>query len=160
APKFRDLAGDRLADQLTVTGDTFPSELNVDWQAYLDAVQSYYELNAEQRQRSAGLVEQAKKNAVTWLTVRTKVVEIPSPTPPPLKAAKTIPERLQLARDMEKEIRDIEEDKLPRYGPEFFERWKSAKANLARWRAALARDLSLITKDMKRGLNTYLLEVF
>ncbi|MBI3412042.1 MAG: DoxX family protein [Planctomycetes bacterium] len=160
APAFRGLAGDRLADKLTVTNDSFPPDLNVEWQVYLDALQSYYALNSEERERIAANVEQAKKNAATWLTIRKKIVEIPSSTPPPLKAAKTVPERLQIQRDMEKEIREIEEDKLPRYGPEYFERWKSAKANLARWRQALARDLALITKDMKRGLNTYLLEIF
>jgi uncharacterized membrane protein YphA (DoxX/SURF4 family) len=161
APVFRGLAGDRLADKLTVPADgTFPEEVNAQWQAYLDSFQSFYALDDEQRQRAAALVEQAKKNAVTWLTVRMKTVEIPSAAPPLLRIAKTIPERLQIHKDMEEEIGDLEKDKLPRFGPQFFERWKTAKANLARWRGGLQRDLGLITKDMKRGLQTYLLEVY
>src|SRR5437016_12973770 len=49
APHFRELAGDRLVDKLTVGSDgAFPAQLDVEWQAYLDGFARFYELDAEQ----------------------------------------------------------------------------------------------------------------
>src|SRR5438105_13773954 len=40
-PEFRELAGDRLIDKLTL-GSTFPAELEAEWRAYLEAVTRFY----------------------------------------------------------------------------------------------------------------------
>src|SRR5437868_9270966 len=43
APYFRDMAGDRLIDKLTLGKDgSFPPELAVEWRAYLDAFKRFY----------------------------------------------------------------------------------------------------------------------
>src|SRR5262245_61306226 len=82
APAFRDLAGDRLIDKLTLGSDgSFPPELELEWQTYVDAVKRYYALNEEQTKRLDTGVEQTKAKVKNWLASRPKRVEIPNPYP-------------------------------------------------------------------------------
>ena len=51
APTFRELAGDRLVEQLTLNSDgSLSDELDGRWQAYLDAFVSFYQLDDKQRE--------------------------------------------------------------------------------------------------------------
>ena len=59
APWFRDLAGDRLIDQLTLgPKNTFPAELDAAWQAYFQAFTNFFELDDQQQQRAQEVLEQ------------------------------------------------------------------------------------------------------
>lgn len=158
APQFRWLAGDRLVEQLTVgTDGRFPETLAVEWDAYLGAFQNHFRLDAEQSERAEAIVDQAKKNAVTWLTVRKRSVELTSAVPPALIVSRTIPERLELLDQLEADVRRHEQGATS--GPLNVEEWKAARVAVSRWRASLQRDLRLLTKDMKRALQNYILEL-
>ena len=114
-----------------------PAQLDIDWQAYVDAFQGFYALD---RRRPAPahrfVVEQAKKNAITWLTVRKRIVEIPSSSPPPLKLAKTIPKtHFKYKWRWKTKYASSRKTRCHAIGT-VFARWKAAKANLARWRQA------------------------
>lgn len=159
APVFRDLAGDRLVDQLTVAGTSIAPELEAEWDAYLDAFDRYYGLNAEQRARAGDILKQVKSDAVTALTTRPRKLEKISPEPPPLVVTMTMPERLKEHERLEAKVRDIEENLVPDKGPKAWDTLKTAKANLTKWRAGLQKDLNLINKEMKRSLRTFLLEL-
>jgi hypothetical protein len=59
APRFRDLAGDRLVDMLTVGPDnSFPAELDVEWETYFDAFADFYQLDDQQRARARDVLRQ------------------------------------------------------------------------------------------------------
>jgi uncharacterized membrane protein YphA (DoxX/SURF4 family) len=157
APRFRELAGDRLIDMLTVGDDnTFPSELDAEWQAYLDAFADFYELADEQRGRAKSVVDQAKADTVIWLTSTRLSVQKPAPYPPPLTVALTIPERLEVYQGLQARVSEIEAE-LPRFGEEKFTEYRRAKADLSKWRADLMRDLDGRTAQMKEALRDQVL---
>lgn len=158
APYFREIAGDRLLDKLTV-GSTgaFPAELEVEWQAYLDGFTSFYELNAEQAKQAQAVLDQAKSSTKTWLTSNQKVVQKIADYPPPLMVPMTIPERLKEYQILEGKVREIEDVLLPKYGAEAFAKLKTAKANLAKWRGELKSDLDKQTAEFKLALRDMVL---
>jgi uncharacterized membrane protein YphA (DoxX/SURF4 family) len=157
APHFRELAGDRLADMLTVSADkSFPAELDIEWQAYLDAFAKHYQLNEEQTRQAQGVVDQAKADAVSQLTSATKLVQKPGPYPPTLMVEMTMPERLEHYERLKAEVAKTEAD-LPRFGEESWEEYKSAKADLNRWRADLKRDLEVENLKMRKALRDQVL---
>jgi uncharacterized membrane protein YphA (DoxX/SURF4 family) len=158
APFFRDLAGDRLIDKLTLErGDKFPADLDVEWQAYLDAFTTFYELTDEQAKQAKIIFDQAKSNTAAWLKSAPKEVVKISEYPPPLKVMMTIPERLKEYAALEANVREVEEVYLPKYGAEAFSKLKTAKANLARWRAELKFDLDQQTAAFKQALRDRIL---
>ncbi len=141
APYFRELAGDRLVDKLTVQSDgSFPSELEIEWRAYLDAFIDYYGLNQEYTQKAQAVFDQAKSRTLTWLTAAKQPVQIASTYPPPYTDEMTVAERLQRNAALEGRVREIEAD-LPKYGNELFTKYKDAKSEWNKWRADLKRDL-------------------
>ncbi len=162
APVFRDLAGDRLIDKLTLESDgSFPTELGIYWSAYLNAFDSFYGLDAAQLDRAKVQLDQVKQGlAKTWLSAQPRLVDKPSPDPaqPPIKAAMTMPERLKFHEVLEARVREIEEVQRPEYGPQTFEKLRHAKANLNRWRAGLQRDVGLMNKEMQGALRMLLLK--
>lgn len=153
APRFRDLAGDRLLDKLTVgENGAFPEELAVEWQATFDAYKQFYEWTPEQTQQAEVVFDQAKANTKTWLTSGEKVVQKISEYPPPLMVSMTVPERLKVVQALEAQVHEIEEVLLPRYGTDAFAKLKTAKANLAKWRGELKADLDKQTVEFKQAL--------
>src|SRR5260370_22569038 len=70
APRFRELAGDRLVDQLTVIDGNFPELLEARWDAYAQAFIDFYGLDSEQQKRAGDLLRQLKTNTVNWLSAR------------------------------------------------------------------------------------------
>jgi uncharacterized membrane protein YphA (DoxX/SURF4 family) len=160
APTFRALAGDRLVERLQVNSDHSMSDvLDQDWKVYLDAVQSFYGLNAEQRERMVDLLRQVKEDTGVLLAIKPKEVEKISPYPPPLRVSMTMPERLEEYRALKKKVLDIEQDQMVHYGEDAFENYKTAKANANKWRADLQKDLNIVNKRMKRAVQTVLLEI-
>ena len=161
APHFRELAGDRLVDKLTVGADgAFPAELENEWRAYLDAVIEFYQLDAETAQKATGIYDQAKSRTLTWLTSDKPPVQVSSTYPPAYTDEMTIPERLKRLDKLEAEVRRLEAD-IPQYGKEVHAEFRSAKSNLAKWRADLKRDLDgqfqALKKDLRDGVLTPLL---
>lgn len=156
APRFRALAGDRLADKLTVGADnSFPPELEIEWGAYLDSLNDYYALNDESRSTAQAVYDQAKSKTLTWLTTTKQPVVISAAQPPDYIAELTVPERLRRQEVLEAKVAEIEAD-LPEYGKELFTEHKNAKAELSRWRGALKRDLDqqfqAFKKDLRDGV--------
>ena len=157
APKFRELAGDRLRDALTAGEDkSFPAELELQWQVYLDAFGRFYELNDEQRQHAKQVMDDAKKDTLVWLTETKHAVTKPAPYPPPLTVEMTIPTRVEYVRLLQEEVARIEAV-LPQFGEEKFDAYKTAKANLNKVRGDLKRDLEAQTLKMKKALRDQVL---
>lgn len=152
APRFRALAGDRLADKLTVGADgAFPAELELEWRTYLDAVSDYYALNDEHRNTAQAVFDQAKSKTLTWLTTAKQPVVFSAAQPPDYIAELTVAERLKRLGVLEAKVARIEAD-LPEYGKELFTEHKNAKAELSKWRAALKRDLDQQFVSLKKDL--------
>ena len=157
AATFRSMAGDRLLDKLTLEKDgSFPSELDVEWQAYLNAFISHYELNDDQAGRAQTIYEQRKADTIKWLTVTPHAVQKPSAYPPPLFVQMTIPERLKEHAVLEQKLRDLEDNVRPRYGPDAYPLMRAAKADLNKWRADLKRDIDAQTAGLKTALRDVL----
>ncbi|MCI0681053.1 MAG: DoxX family protein [Gemmataceae bacterium] len=155
APQFRALAGDRLADKLTVPADgSFPAELALEWSTYLAAFNDYYGLDEEARAKARALFDQAKSRTLTWLTNKQPVV-VSAAQPPDYRDELTMAERLERQRKLEAAVAAIEAD-LPAYGQELFPKHQSAKADLNRWRGAMKRDLDqhflALKKDLRDGV--------
>jgi uncharacterized membrane protein YphA (DoxX/SURF4 family) len=152
APYFRQLAGDRLVDKLTVGADgSFPAELEIEWNSYLDAFNNFYGLDAEQTAAAKNVYNQAKARTLTWLTSAKQEVTIPSSLPPSYVEELTIAERLQRHDALEAKVRAIEAD-IPKYGKELFTNYKNAKADLSKWRADLKKDIDQQFQQFKKDL--------
>jgi uncharacterized membrane protein YphA (DoxX/SURF4 family) len=159
APEFRSLAGDRLVDQLTVTGDgVISAELDGAFTNHLDAVIAFYELDSKQAERAQKAVEQVKKVAGAWLYSRPKKVEVSAP--PALKywVSLKMPARLKKYQEYLAAVEEAEKD-MADNEPNAPENLKIARANLRRFRADLQRDRARIDKEMKRALRTVLAEI-
>lgn len=160
APNFRELAGDRLVDRLTLTHDRgFPDELDSEWTDYLTAFQRYYDLDEEQSKRTVESLRQLKKDLGSFLATRKKLVEKPSPYPPPLKEQLTVTERIEEYRKAREKAEEIEAKLLLEYGSEEVERWRTAKGDANKWRGGLQKDLAFLNKEMKRALQNVLLSI-
>jgi hypothetical protein len=153
APFYRDLAGDRLIDKLTLgEGGSFPAALDADWRAYLNAFDAFYELDAHQTEQAKSVLEAVEAKTKKWLELTPKSVQKPSEYPPPLMVELTIPQRLEEYHKLDAKLRQIETERLPRYGSEAFAELKTAKANLSKWRGELKSDLDKQTLDFKKAL--------
>src|SRR5262249_51031942 len=145
-------------DKLTVGSDgAFPAELDIEWRAYVDGFKRFYELNAEQAKKADEVLEAQKAKTKTWLTTTKEVVVKTSDYPPPLKIEMTMKERLAEYDRLEERVHKIEVDELPKYGPDSFARYKSAKGDLARWRGTLKAGLDKQSRDLKQALRDQVL---
>ncbi len=158
APFYRELAGDRLIDKLTLGEDgSFPAALNDDWQAYLDSFESFYELDSQQKEKAKLYSDMAKTITTNWFEKIPYTVQKPSEYPPPLMVPMTMPERLKEYRVLEAKVYEIEDVRIPKYGSEAFAELKKAKANLSKWRADLKSDLDKQTLIFKETLRDEIL---
>jgi uncharacterized membrane protein YphA (DoxX/SURF4 family) len=152
APRFRQLAGDRLVDKLTVgADDSFPAELEIEWSSYLDAFINFYGLDADHAATAQKIYDQAKARTLTWLTKAKQEVSIPSTFPPLYMEELTIAERLQRHEVLEGKVREIEAE-IPKYGKELFTNYKNAKSDLNKWRADLKKDIDQQFQQFKKDL--------
>lgn len=161
AATFRDMAGDRVREQLTLAeGEDFPAALAPDWQAYYDGVVAFYAPDADTTKRLQAAFDQAKSTAATWIRQRKRKVRkiTPDPSAEPLWVEATVAERMQDYDAVQEKFARVEKDLLPRYGEEAFPAWKAAKADVNKFRGWLKADLDLMTREMKRNLRTVLLD--
>jgi uncharacterized membrane protein YphA (DoxX/SURF4 family) len=153
APYFRDLAGDRVVQKMTVPKDgAFPAELAIEWQGYLDGVASFYELNAEQTKQATAIMEKTKADTLHWLKTNKKLVPMISEYPPPATKEMSIAERLAEYSLLEEKLHEIEQAQISQYGEGAFAKYKSAKANLNKRRSELKADLDKQTLEFKLAL--------
>ncbi len=60
ASVFRDVAGDRLIEKLTVKDDTFPPALEREWRNYVGAFAAYYDCDEAQLKRFHTILDQPR----------------------------------------------------------------------------------------------------
>lgn len=161
APTFRAMAGDRVVEQLTLQEDgSLSPELTTRWQAYVDAVVDFYQLDAEQAERAQAALDQAKETARNWLSSRErKVRRATTDDATPVWDDLVMADRLKAYQYFIDEVHRIEATDLGRFGEEAEQEWRQAKARASLYRATLERDLDLLDKELKRNLRTVLLEI-
>jgi uncharacterized membrane protein YphA (DoxX/SURF4 family) len=158
APYFRDLAGDRLVDKLTVAEDgSFPAELTTEWLGYVDGVVSFYDLDAEQHKQAIVVLDAAKLNTLNRLKSSKKAVPMLSEYPPAATKDMTVAERLADLRELEQKLREIEKSQIPQYSDGAFSKLKLAKGNVSKRRSELKGDLDKQTLELKLALRDQVL---
>ena len=161
-PRFRAMAGDPVVDMMTGGDkDSLPEALEQNWQNYLDAVIKFYRLNEAQADKLRDALTSLKKQTAMQLvdSDRKKEVERIAPYPPPLKQSLTLAQRIEILGDLQDEVAELEAGRLPQYAKDVHEAWKTAKANVNRWRGDLQKDLDLLNRQMKRTIRQTLLEL-
>jgi uncharacterized membrane protein YphA (DoxX/SURF4 family) len=154
APVFRTLAGDSVAERLTVGPDNaFPAALDKDWRAYLEYFEQHYQLDAQQKTLAEAKLDQAKAQARRRLTTELTTVRKPSTVPPALEVTLTIPERLKEYKATVQKVRAIEAKDRNTYGRDaVFEELRVAKAERERQRNELRAELVKLNTDMHQAL--------
>ncbi len=162
APLFRDIAGDRLIEQLTLQSDaSLAPELESRWQAYVNALAAYYELDEAQTKKAQEALDETKKDAAQALSSRPRRVQLITAAEgeEPVFKELTMPERLKKYEQLKAEVRRLEEQDLPHYAEDAQKQWKTAKGNAAKWRSAMQRDLDLLDRGLKRSERDVLLAI-
>ena len=135
--------------------DTFPALLEHEWQARVRAFSEYYQLTADQKTRSDNVLEKQKKNTLAVLATGKENVTKISAFPPEVKADWTMKQRLKEHERLEQSVRAIEA-KFPTSDKAVLTAWKSAKADLAKWRGDIKRTLTAETDKLKKSLSEVL----
>ena len=162
-PYFREMAGDRLVDQLTLGPDKgFPSALEDEWQTYVDALADFYELEPGQKDQVGEISKQAKSKFIAWASEAKQAVEMIGAAPPVVKEDLTMPRRLQIHAELLQAVR-VSEEAVATKGKDAFDTVKTAKQNLAKWRSGLKKDLDrqtdlLLKKPLREWLILLALE--
>jgi len=146
---YRAVAGDRLVDKLTVGADgAFPAELDSEWRDYVNTFADYYELDADQRTRADGILEQRKADTLIYLTTKSETVTKLAPYPPELNLDMTMKQRLAEHQRLLDAVL-AEEGRFPSDDKEVHARWKSAKADLAKWRGMFKKGIDAEMDKLK-----------
>jgi uncharacterized membrane protein YphA (DoxX/SURF4 family) len=150
SPPYRWAAGDRLSDKLTVGDDgNFPAELERDWRDYLHVFANYYGLDDKQRKLAEEILEERKAATLVVLTKQKDALVKLAPYPPELTLDMTMNQRIAEHERLLEKLRAIEE-KFPTEDKSIHVEWKDAKANLAKWRAMLKKNVDIETEKFKR----------
>lgn len=111
APKFHELAGDRLADKLAADTDTnkpardrLPPALAGDWNDYINAYTDHYHFSPEQRQDAQEKIDKIKDRAVEWMTTKKLMIQKTSPYGEPAEMEQTVP---QWVKDYQEERKNL-----------------------------------------------------
>jgi uncharacterized membrane protein YphA (DoxX/SURF4 family) len=153
---FRDVAGDRLIAKVTVgDDDAFPAELDREWQNYFNAFAAYYELDPDQRSRAQSILDQRKNETLVYLTTKSDTVTKIAPYPPDLKIEMTMKQRLEEHQRLLDKTRAAEA-KFPSNDKDVHSEWKTAKADLAKWRVELKKSIDAETGKTKVALQDVL----
>ena len=148
---FRDVAGDRLLAKVTVGDDNaFPDELEREWRDYLNAFAAYYNLDQAQLDHAQRILDHRKKDTLTYLTSKSEAVTKIAPFPPDIKIDMTMKQRLEEHQRLLNKVRAAEA-KFPSTDKDVHSEWKSAKADLAKWRADLKRSIDGETAKLKKA---------
>jgi uncharacterized membrane protein YphA (DoxX/SURF4 family) len=114
--KFREIAGDRVIDELTVADEKkLPPALDADWQRWFDAFASHYKLDDAQKTKAADAGDKAKEATVEWLA-KPHTVMIPAliePKDAPVEL--DVKERIKRYREHRKKADDLEAELMTRY---------------------------------------------
>jgi uncharacterized membrane protein YphA (DoxX/SURF4 family) len=97
-PKFREMAGDRVLDQLAADDKKLPPDLDADWQRYFDAFVVNYKLDDAQKTKAAEALEKAKQATVEWLA-----------KPHPVPMSSIVEPKVTEEYDVKKRIKDYKE---------------------------------------------------
>jgi uncharacterized membrane protein YphA (DoxX/SURF4 family) len=152
---FRALAGDRLIAKLTVGEDgAFPTELEREWNGYVNAFSAYYELTGEQIEKAQAILAERKMEALAAFAQAESVTKI-SAYPPDLKIDMTMKQRLDEHVRLSERVRAAEAS-FPTSDKDVHTEWKTAKANLAKWRAELQKSIGVETTKLKKALTDLL----
>lgn len=156
APTFRWLAGDSVRERLTPgPGGEFPEALARDWQNYLKAFASHYELSEEQRTRADTIMEQCMSCTRHLLTSKSKSVRVPRRYLTFSRELTSL-ELLEAHDQAERELRRIEDVDIPSHGKDAFARYREVKDDIARMRRELKADVDQHTRDFKTALQDVL----
>jgi uncharacterized membrane protein YphA (DoxX/SURF4 family) len=148
---YRDIAGDRLTARLTVETDgVFPAELDREWTSHVNAFADYYELDAKQREQAQTVLVNRKKDTLTTFAKAASVTKI-TPLPPEVKADMTLKDRLSEQLRLRDKVLAIEA-KFPTDDKNVHADWRTAKADLAKWRGELKKTLDAETAKLKKSL--------
>jgi uncharacterized membrane protein YphA (DoxX/SURF4 family) len=181
APKFREIAGDRIVDEATVTDGKFPPALDESWRRYFDAFTSHYQLADEKKAEAQRAFDQAEADTLAWLKTP-HAATVPSPIEPKLNEDLDMAGRIKRYEELKKKADDLEQE-LPehywqaqqraqekfkgdgakagpnerlRYEKSWKERvwkeWLDAKSVASKYRGDIKKDLDAQTKAMKDKL--------
>ncbi len=154
---FRGLAGDRLLDKINDGSDKqFPARLEREWRDFADAFAAFHDLDAEKRAKMETIIDQRKSDTLSTFANKTEMVTKISPYPPEYKLEMSIEKRLQEHERLQKIVADVEA-RMPTKDPKVHADWKSAKADLAKWRAGFAKTIADETAKFKDALKKDLL---
>lgn len=150
APGFRSIAGDRLIDRLTLgPNETFPVELEREWREYFNAFAAYHKLDDDQMKRAEIIFDQRKSDTLTYLKSKTETVIKIAPFPPELPLEMNMQERLDEHERLLERVRAAEAN-FPTEDKDVHAEWKSAKADLAKWRGELKKSIDVHTNKLKK----------
>jgi len=155
ASVFKDVAGDRLIEKLTVEDETFPPALDLDWRNRAAAFAAYYDLPDDKVLRAQEIVKKSEEKTLAYLTSATEEVTKTSAYPPALKVAMTMKKRLEEHERLLSEVSKAEA-KFPSSSKDVHAAWKAAKADLAKWRADLKKSLDGETAKLNKALEELL----
>ncbi len=150
---FRWMAGDRLIARATVgSDDSFPDQLDREWNDYLHAFGSYYKLDQQRLERAQGILEKRKADTLAYLLAKSEPVTKISAHPPDLTVNMTMKERLEEHERLLNRVRDVEAQ-FPTMDKDVHAEWKQAKADLAKWRAGIKKSIDAQTEKVNPTLN-------
>ena len=154
---FRWVAGDRLLERINDGSEKqFPPRLEREWRDYADAFANHFELDADERTRMQTLIDQRKSDTLSTFASKAELVTKISPYPPEYKLEMTIKQRLAEHDRLQEIVAEVEA-RMPTKDPKVHADWKSAKADLAKWRASLAKTVADETGYFKDALKKDLL---
>lgn len=155
APTFRELAGDNVIAQLSLQdAQSLPPALETEWQHYFDAFKSHYDFNEAQTAAAQAKFDKAKASTLAWLLQKRPVKKI-SAQPPEYEVDWTIEDRLKEYSRFQARLAEVETS-MPARGKDSWKDWRDAKADLARWRGELKKDLDAQTLAFKTSLTDML----
>jgi len=129
--------------------------LEAEWQRYFDAFTTHYELNEAQKAAAQARFDKAKAATLAWMLEKRPVKKLSSQAPE-YEVDWTIEDRLKEYHDrFQARLADVE-SKMPTRGKESWKGWRDAKADLAKWRGDLKRDLDAQTLAFKSSLSAML----
>jgi uncharacterized membrane protein YphA (DoxX/SURF4 family) len=174
APVFWWMAGDRRVDELsarppdpnrdpatTPLKGRFPPTLGAEWDAYFQRFVRHYGLDEKQQELARAKLEQQKEATAEWLVNGTKEVKKTSPYGPPVGETRTTPQRLADYVAKRDAIRARQRGEYAislhtLFAADKTRELQAEKADLARMRADLSKDLDAHTADMKEALRDVL----
>jgi uncharacterized membrane protein YphA (DoxX/SURF4 family) len=116
--KFREIAGDKVLDQVTVSDEKkLPPALDVEWQRWFDAFASHYKLDDVQKTKATDALDKAKSATVDWIA-KPHPSTTQSTVEPSFTKDMDVKERVERYRKHRKEADEAESDLMTRYHDE------------------------------------------